>query len=223
MYKTLIYNPILDSLVFIYQNMSFSDLGIAVILLTLLIRIVLFPLFWKSTKDQLIIQKIQPEVKRIQKEKKGDSQAQAKEMMALYKKHKLNPLSSIFLLIVQLPIFFALFKIFTSEISNGAFDNTLFLGFINLSDKGVELAFVAAVLQYIQLKLSMKLAPQKGGMSPQKIMIIAAPILTVVILWNLPKALSLYWIAMTVFSIIQQIIMNKHVAKNEKKEKNGKS
>ncbi len=213
MFQTFIYNPILVTLQFIYQNLSFGDLGIAVILLTLLIRIVLFPLFLKGARDQAIMKKIQPEINRIQKEKKGNPQAKAEQLMQLYKTNKLNPLSSIFVLIIQLPVFFALFKIFTSGISNGIFDHTSLLGLVDLKEKGGSLALLAGVLQYFQVKLSIaKTGGQKeGAFNVQRFMMFAAPVLTLVVLWNLPKALALYWVVMTLFSIPQQWYIEKRI------------
>jgi len=217
MFQTFIYQPILYTLQFIYQNLSGQDLGVAVILLTLLIRVVLYPLFWKSSKDQVIMKKIQPEITEIQKDKKSSAQDKGERLMKVYKENKLNPFSSIIILIVQLPIFFALFKIFSQEISGGTFDNTSLLGLIDLRENGGILALVAAALQYIQVKLSMHKPAEgavQGKFDPQKFLLYAAPILTIVVLWNLPKALALYWAAMTVFTLLQQWYMERKMKKN---------
>lgn len=220
MFQSFIYQPILHTLQFIYLNLSGSDLGIAVILLTLFIRIVLFPLFWKSSKDQAIMKKIQPEITEIQKDKKSSHQEKGERLMKVYKENKLNPFSSIIILIIQLPIFFALFKIFSQEISQGTFDNTSLLGLIDLRENGGVLAIVAAILQYVQVKLSMHKSPSgmaDGKFDPQKFLLYAAPILTIVVLWNLPKALALYWAAMTVFTLLQQWYVERKMKKETNK------
>lgn len=214
MFQNYIYNPILTVLIFIYQNLAFQDFGLAVVFLTILVRVVLFPLFYKGAKDQAIMQKIQPQIKKIQEENKGNTQEQGRLLMALYAKNKINPFSSILLLIVQLPIFYALFKIFSAGVIAGQFDNPTFFGLINLKEKGLDLALVAAILQYFQIKISMpKMAPgektQFAGM--QKTMLYIAPVLTLLILTPLPRALALYWIITTIFSIIQQRYINKNI------------
>lgn len=219
MFHTFIYQPILDVLIFIYQNLSFGDLGVSVVLLTLFIRIVLFPLFWKSSKDQVIMKRIQPEISEIQKDKKATPQEKGERLMAVYKKNKLNPFSSIIILIVQLPIFFALFKIFTDEISGGTFDTTSFLGLIDLQANGGFLALIAAALQYIQVKLSIgkQATPKEQGKPDiQKFMLYATPVITILVLWNLPRALSLYWSAMTVFTLLQQWYIERKTQKETK-------
>lgn len=214
MFHTYIYNPIFQLLLFIYQNLAFHDFGIAVVFLTILVRIVLFPLFYKGAKDQAIMQKIQPQIKKIQEEQKGNTQEQGRLLMELYKKNKINPFSSIFLLLVQLPIFYALFKIFTAEVIGGQFDNPTLFGLINLKDKGFDFAIIAAVLQFFQIKISMPkiTSNEKTPMAGmQKTMLYIAPALTLLILGPLPRALALYWIVTTIFSIIQQKFINKSV------------
>ncbi len=202
MFQTFIYNPILQTLLFIYTHISFHDLGIAVILLTLLIRIVLFPLFWKTAKDQAAMQKIQPEVERIQKEMKKEPEAQAKAMLALYKEHRVNPFSSILVMVLQLPVFFALFKLFSNAGIYGLFDNPTLFGVINLQDRGFDIALIAAALQYLQFKVT---APSGGGQAGmQKIFAYLIPGVTFLVLIGLPRALGLYWAATALFSIIQQ-------------------
>lgn len=216
MFTTFIYNPILQTLLFIYENIAARDLGLAILLLTLLVRIVLYPLFHKSTRDQAAMQKIQPELQQIQKNKSLDAEAKAKAMMELYRTNKVNPISSIFVTLLQLPIFFALFKIMSVEVANGVFDNTLLFGVFNLKEAGIEIALLAAVLQYLQFKIA---APKAQGdhVVMQKILPPVISIATFFILFNLPRALALYWAATTIFSIIQYFIAQKGLEKEKQK------
>lgn len=216
MFTTFIYNPILQTLLFIYENIAARDLGLAILLLTLLVRIVLYPLFHKSTRDQAAMQKIQPELQQIQKNKSLDAEAKAKAMMELYRTNKVNPISSIFVTLLQLPIFFALFKIMSVEVANGVFDNTLLFGVFNLKEAGIEIALLAAVLQYLQFKIA---APKAQGDHAvmQKILPPVISIATFFILFNLPRALALYWAATTIFSIIQYFIAQKGLEKEKQK------
>src|SRR3989344_5111785 len=135
MFKTYLYNPIYDFVIFLYNNWAFHDLGIAIILLTLLFRLVLFPLFYKGAKNQLILQKLQPEIQKIQHDHKDNKEKQAQEMMGLYKKYKVNPLSSFLIILIQLPILIALYQVILSGDFSGI--NTLFLGLINLKTQSI--------------------------------------------------------------------------------------
>jgi YidC/Oxa1 family membrane protein insertase len=213
LFNTYIHQPILWLLVFIYQNLSFHDLGLAIVILTVLVRLVLLPIFYKGAKDQTIIQKIQPHIKKIQLDHKDDKEKQAKELMALYKEHRVNPFSSIFFLVLQLPIFIALFNIFTKEITAVAFESRFFLGFVALDEKSLVLAFLAALLQYFQAKMMMSHSGAAGGSGAmnQKMMLYIGPVITIVVLWNLPAAIGLYWAVSNLFSIGQQYFINKKI------------
>ncbi|MEK7543135.1 MAG: YidC/Oxa1 family membrane protein insertase [Patescibacteria group bacterium] len=213
LFHNFIFKPILWLLEVIHGSVAFHDLGVAIIILTIIVRFVLLPLFYKGAKDQAIMQRLQPKIKEIQKTHEQDKEKQAKAMFELYKEHKVNPLSSIFLILIQLPIFIALFQILSIDTIRSSFDNTSFLGLISLEEKNFVLIVIAAALQYIQGKLALpKQAPnqvQNPMESMGKTMVFVGPILTIVILGNLPAALGLYWAVSTAFSIIQQIYVNK--------------
>jgi YidC/Oxa1 family membrane protein insertase len=219
LFNTYLYQPILAVLIFIYQNISFGDLGVAIILLTVLVRIVLFPLFYKGAKDQTIAQRLQPKIKQIQVEHKENKEKQAEALMALYKEHKFNPLSGILLLLVQLPVFIALFQIFRKELGAEVFGNQMLFGLIDVGAKSIIIVIIAAGLQFLQGKLS--LPPEKKGAdaganplaSAGKIMIYVGPLFTVLILMNLPAGIGIYWIVTTLISVIQQAYINAKLAK----------
>jgi len=216
-FHTYLYAPILWVFVFIYENLAFRDIGFSIFLLTILVRVVLFPIFYKSAKDQSLMQRIQPKLKKIQVEHKDNKEEQARQMMGLYKEHKLNPFSGFLLLLVQLPVFIVLFQIFTKELSTSVFDNQLFLGLINLGEKSIIIAIIAAGLQYFQSKLL--LPPSKNNKEEDtmarvgRTMVVMGPVLTFFILMNLPSALGFYWMISSVFSIVQQIYINKKIPK----------
>jgi len=219
LFNTYIYAPILSVLIFIYRYVAFHDLGVAIIILTVLVRVVLFPIFFKSAKDQSLMQRIQPRIQEIQEKHKDDKEAQAKALMSLYKEHKLNPFAGFFLLLLQLPIFLALFQMFTKELSTGVFDSHMFLGFVDLGAKSIVLAIIAAFLQYFQGKLALAPAKPKEGqkenstLAVAKIMTVVGPAVTVIILINLPAALGLYWAVSTAFSVAQQVYINRALDK----------
>lgn len=228
-FNTYLYQPLFNALIFLYDKASFGDIGIAIILLTILVRIVLFPFFYKGARDQAVMQKIAPRVKELQKKHKEDKQKQVEEMMALYKEHKVNPFSSFFLLlVVQLPILLAMFKVFTTGLKNMPQEllysfvphvttvNYSFLSTIDLSKSSLVLILLTAVAQYYQAKLAlpksdkafkdMEMAEMMGYQ-----MMYMGPILTVVVLYTMPSAIALYWLTTTLFSVVQQVIINKKI------------
>jgi YidC/Oxa1 family membrane protein insertase len=216
LFHTYLYEPILAVLVFIYRNLAFGDLGIAIVILTIFVRFILLPIFWKSAKDQALMARLRPQIRKIQITHKDNKEEQAKKLMALYREHKLNPFSGFFLILLQLPVFIALFQIFSRELNTATFDNHFFLGLINLEEKNIPIAAAAAVFQYIQGKMALKAVPEEDNKkdnnpvaSAGKMMIWMGPIFTVAILSGLPSALSLYWLVSTLFSIGQQVFVNK--------------
>lgn len=239
LFHEILYRPLFNALIFLYQNFSFHDLGVAIIILTVLIRLILFPLFYKGAKDQAIMQRLAPKIKEIQRNHKDNKEKQAKEMMELYRLHKVNPISGFLLLIVQLPILIALYQVFLKGLSGGSFDalysfisrpdllNFHFLGAIDLSVRNIFIIILAVVAQYFQGKLSLAKNKNNGEavkslsamekMSRQ--MVFMGPVMTFVFLYafNLPSAVGVYWLTTTIFSVIQQIAINKQLQTSDEK------
>jgi YidC/Oxa1 family membrane protein insertase len=223
-FHIILYQPLFNCLVFLYNYLPGGDFGIAIIVLTIIIRFILYPTSVKAVKSQKGLQKIQPKIAELQKKYKDDKERQAKEMFALYKKEKINPFSGLLLALIQLPILIALYKVFWdgldpktleslySFINNPGQINPLFLGIINLSKANIVLALIAGLTQYFQTKMLLPKKKVKTKIDPgidvaqvmQKQMVYFFPVLTVIILFNLPSALGLYWATSGIFSIIQQ-------------------
>jgi len=225
-FNSYLYQPILAILIFIYKNFAFHDFGLAIIIFTLLVRVIFFPIFYKGAKDQALMQYLQPQIRKIQKDYKNDKEKQAKELFALYQKHNFNPFSGFFLLVIQLPILIAIYQIFVKELNNSAFDNLYFLGLINLGERNLILVVLTAFFQYFLAKISLFSSKNFSQQQQEKedsvyfslskdfnkITVLLGPVLTVIILAVLPSALALYWLVSTVFSIFQQVfIINKKV------------
>ena len=216
LFNTYLYSPLLHLLEFLYRNFSFGDIGIAVVILTILVRIVLFPLFYKGAKDQAIMNKIAPRLREIQAKHKDNKEKQVQETMAIYKEHKVNPFSQFLLLLVQLPILIAVFRIFSVGIKTIPDLNPYFLGIIDLTQKNLYIVILAAVLQYFQSKLMLPKndKPPKELAVADKVnrqMVFIGPVITLLIFSSLPSVISLYWLTFSVFSVIQQIIINKKI------------
>ena len=225
----ILYQPLFNILIFLYNTVPGHDFGIAIILLTLIIRIILFPLSIKAINSQRKLQKLQPKIKDIQDKHKNDRETQAKETLALYKAEKINPFSGLLLALIQLPILIALYKVFWNGlnpkelaflynfVANPGHVNEMFLHIIDLSKYNIFFAVLAGLVQYFQTKMllpkvqkSEKKGPDMAEMM-QKQMTYFLPVFTVIILLKLPSALGLYWIASGIFSIVQQyVILQRH-------------
>jgi len=225
LFNEILYRPLFNGLIFLYNIIPGHDLGIAIIVLTSLIRLILYPLSSKAIRSQKAIAELQPEIKEIQRKYKNKEE-QARAMMALYQKYKVNPMSGCLPILIQFPILIALYRVFITGLEPQKLDilysfikrpeslNVMFLGIVNLSQRSITLALLAGFFQFIQSKMIMpkKKAAQKslkvGGLDFSSLMgqqmTYFMPLLTVVIAWSLPAALPLYWMVVIIFGIIQQ-------------------
>jgi len=228
LFHEILYRPLFNALIFLYETIAFGDLGVAIIILTIIIRFIFYPLFYKTFKHQAIFQRIQPEIKQIQEKHKDNRNRQAEEMMALWKKHKVNPFSSFLLLLVQLPVLIALYQVFRSdffqEIAINAYSfipqpetlNTEFLGLLNLTKPNILIVGLAVISQYFQGKLALSRKKTDAGQaSPaEKVsrqMVFIGPAFAAIFLFNLSAAIGIYWATTSLFSLIQQIVINRQL------------
>lgn len=223
LFHLLLTQPLFNLLVVLYKEVTFGDLGLAIILLTVIIRFILYPIFYKGLKSQMMMQKLQPEIARAQQENKNNREAQAKALMEVYKRNKVNPFASILYIFAQLPILLAVYHIFLKGLTPESFANlysfigvpevvsTQFLGLINVTEPSMIIVAFAVVAQYFQSKTAM--AKNTGSKQPPiaKYMLYVGPLLTLLILPSLPAAVGLYWVTTAVFSIFQQNIINKQL------------
>lgn len=233
LYHELLFRPLLNALIAIYNNLPVADMGLAIIVLTLAVRFLLYPLSKKAIRSQFELKKLQPQIAETQKKYK-DKQEQAKAMMALYQEHKINPFSGCLPILIQLPILIALYRVFLkgfdpknfnglySFVSHPTSINVLFLGVTNLSQASLVLALLAGVSQFFQTKMIIPAKPAAGGerdfssMMNQQ-MLYVMPVLTVFIAMSLPAALALFWFVTNVFSIAQQYMFAKHTKESTMK------
>lgn len=223
-FNTLLYQPLFNGLILLYLYLPGHDFGIAVIVLTILIKLILYPLGAQAIRSQKTMATIQPKMKAIQEQFKNDKEKQAKATMELYRREKINPLSSLLPLLIQLPILFALYRLFWRGFDGGQLNllygfvpnpgqiNTTFLGIVDLAGPSTVLAVLTGVVQYLQTKLAVQ-KPAAGkkdvAQMMQKQMLYFLPIFTVFILWRLPSAVALYWLTTTLFTIVQQWLILK--------------
>ena len=208
-----------------------GNYGVAIILLTIGIRILLFPLMHTSTVSMRKMAKVQPKVKEIQakyKKKKSDPQARAKmnqEMMALYKEEGVNPMAGCLPLLVQLPLLWALYKLFLSAIELRHAPFVLWITDLSAKDP----LYVTPVLMTATMWLQQRLAPQAGDPQQQRIMRMM-PLIFGIMFLQFPSGLVLYWLANNVVTILQQEITLHLVGERKrpggtqpKKKKGGKA
>lgn len=231
LFNEILYRPLFNTLVFLYKYIAFEDLGVAIILLTIIIRFVLLPLFYKSAKNQSLLQKLQPEIAKIQAEHKHSKEKQVEKTLELYKKHRVNPFSGFLMMFIQLPILIVLYRLILKGFSPETFANLYsfisppihinnsFLGLMDLGSRSMIIASLAAVFQYFQGKLSLPKVQEGKEITPQvkigRQMIFIGPILTLLILRSLPVAIGIYWLTTSIFSLIQQVFINKSINKQK--------
>jgi YidC/Oxa1 family membrane protein insertase len=219
-----IWRAIVSGLFFLMQffHKLSGNYGIAIILLTLLIRFLILPLTWRQTKPMIALQKLQPELKKIQEKYKDDKERLSQEMMKFYREHKVNPFSGCFPLIIQLPIFIALYTAIRTYLltpptallgnvlhvlSGGpgttTFKNTSFLWIKSLADttRIADPLFILVILLGFTTWYSQK---QVMKDPKQKNMLIIMPLFTVFIGLSLPAGVVLYWLVTNTFQILQQ-------------------
>ena len=230
----LFYYPLYNAIVFLSAIVPGNDIGVAIILLTVLVKILMLPLSHKTMEAQRKIKEIEPHIKKIKEQFKDNQEEQAVRTMNLYKEHGINPFASIFLLFIQLPIFIALYYIFTNKIDLASpvifsFNvipeaiNTMFLGIIDLSVNNFYLALFVGITQFIQTKLSVPEIPKSQEKNPSFAEDFAKsmnwqvkyflPIFIVYVASKLSAAVSVFWITSNIFSIGHELIV-KRKAKN---------
>lgn len=237
-FHTILYQPIFNAFVWLYNVLPGHDVGVVIIIMTILIRLIVYPLTSKSIKAQKSVQDLQPKVEAIKKEYANDQQKQATMLMALYKDNKVNPFASCLPLLIQLPILIALYMVmrdglmgdkFAAElysfVENPGSLNPISFGFINLVKSNTALALLAGISQYFQAKMMLaKQPPKEAGEGAKdenmmalmnKQMVYFMPIMTVIICFTLPSGLALYWLFSTILTIGQQ-----HLLLNPKAETN---
>ncbi len=237
LFNTFIYNPMYNGLVWLIENIPGHDLGVAVIVFTIVIKLVLFPLSKGAVKTQIIMKQIDPELKEIRTKYK-DRQEQAVKTLELYRKYKLNPFASIFLILIQLPIILALAWIFFrggfptihtdslySFIKVPEVVNTHFLGILDVSVKSIVLGAVAGITQFFQIQYSIpKYEAKKDGSfqddfarSMNMNMRFVLPAIVFFVSLGVSGAVALYWITSNLFTIAQEVYF-----RNTIKKENGK-
>lgn len=240
LFNQILFNPLFNLLVWLYNVLPGHDFGVAIIVLTLLIRLLLYPLAQKSIKSQKGLSDLQPQIKDIQRKYKNDKEKQAQELMKLYKEKGVNPAAGCLPILIQLPVLIALFQVLRRGLNpetlgalygfvvNPGEINPLFFGFINLALPNFIFALLAGVSQFVQSKMILpkNQSQARGGSgfasALNKQMVYTMPVFTVLIAMRFPAGLALYWTVNNLFSIFQQylIIRKKRDGQEQRDKKN---
>lgn len=246
-FNTVFYNPLYNGLVLLVRLAPGGDVGVAIIILTLVVKFILSPLAHSSLKSQKKMKEIEPEIKVIQEKYKDDKQEQARRTMELYKLKKVNPFIGILAVFIQIPIIIELYRVFLTgglPLINAAllypFIHTPapvsmnFLGLLDVSKSSLLLALLAGVSQYFQAKFNFQKtkvkapAPASGAlpsfqdqmtktMSMQ--MIYVLPFFVFLIAWRVSGAVALYWVVNNIFSIGQEFYIRRSIKKQNELDK----
>lgn len=236
-FTTILYQPIFNIFVFLYNVIPGHDVGVVILAITILVRLALYPLTGSSIKSQRALQDLQPKMAAIKKQYADDKQKQTQAIMELYKNNKVNPLTSCLPMLIQLPILIALYMVLRdglnsknladalySFVANPGTINQISLGVFNMAKPNYVLAVFAGLAQYWQAKtLSRKNPPAEAGAGGKdeammsmmnKQMLYFMPAMTVLIGLSLPAGLTLYWFFGTVLMALQQIYISKKIKTN---------
>lgn len=230
MFKTYLYQPILNALLFL--NDEVGSLGLAIILLTLAIRLVLLPLTLPAMKSQSKIKDLKPELDKLKEKYKDDKLGLQQAQVALYKEHKINPAAGCLPYIAQFAVLIALYRVFIDYLNGGNIANTTFLWFDLTKPDQLRILPIVAALS--QLVMGLMIAPAADASaekalatntkttkddkkaddmadmaaSMQQQMIFLMPAMTGFLAWGFPSGLGLYWVISTIFSVVQQYFVS---------------
>jgi len=201
---TALAKPLLYTLKYFYGYVG--NYGIAIIIVTIILKALFFPLTHKSYKSMKDMQKIQPKMAALKEKHKDDRDAMNKAVMELYREHKVNPLGGCLPMVVQIPVFFALYKalMFSIELRHAPF----FLWVTDLADK--DPYYVTPVIMGITMFVQQKMTPSQMDPIQQKMML-ALPVVFTFMFLSFPSGLVLYWLVNNILTIGQQMYINKLV------------
>lgn len=227
--KATIYTPLFNVLIFLVWLMPNHSLGLAIIGITLIMRLIFLPSSLKQGVSQEKLRLLQPQLKELQAKHKGDKNAQSKAMMDLYKQAGTSPWGACLPMIVQLIVLILLYRVFQIGLTTSRFDLLYSWvprpDYINITFFGIDLSkpdlwvlpILAGVAQFIQSFLAMprkdatrkKTEADNPMMAATNQMMYFFPIITVFIARKLPAALAVYWVTTSLFMVLQQLYINK--------------
>jgi len=223
-FHAVFYNPIYNALVALVALVPGGDVGLAVVLLTIIIRLVLLPFSLSAARTQRAMRHLEPSLKELKEKHKGDKEQEALATLALYREAKVNPFASVLTVFIQLPVLLALYWVFRYEPFTMLDSARLyaftpvphvispqFFGFFAITSKSIVLAALAGATQYLQAHLALSggtPAPTRGPADFQKMMGMQLkfvfPVLIAIISYTTGAAVALYFVTTNVVGILQE-------------------
>jgi len=238
LYNLIVYEPLYNGLILLMDTLPWADAGIIVILFTVIVKLILFPLSKKAVETQIQMKAVEPELTALKEQYKDDKQMLARKQMDLYKEKGIRPFVSIFLIFIQLPIIFALYRIFLHP-GLPMIDQSILYAFVHvpqavdmfflgldISKKQIILAIIVAVSTFFQAKIMVQkntpVAKKVGTPNSFKEdmmrnmniqMLYVFPIIAGAISWSISGAIALYWITSNLFTIGQELVLKRKLKK----------
>ncbi len=235
LFHDIVYQPIYNALALVIGIVPGGDMGIAIIVVTLLVRVILFPLSLASIRTQIVMREIDPELRRIRETHKDNREELARRTMALFKEKRVNPFAGFLFILIQLPIIIGLYMVLMSESAVVSFDSSLlypfvvvpesaslmFLGVIDLAGKSLLLAALVGITQFLYARFMPTPPVSKSGTgttpsfqddfarSMHIQMRYVFPILMAGVAYFTSAAIALYFIVSNVFSIGQELLVRR--------------
>ncbi len=229
MFHTFFYEPLYNLLVVVLTITPLHDIGTAIVIVTCIVKLILLPLNLSALRSQYIMKKIEGELKELKEKNKKDPQAASRQMMEVYKREKINPFASLFVVIIQIPIFFALYFVFSKGLQADpsslysfiTFPEKLHLqafGLFDVTQKNIVVAILAGISSYFlarrqtatmtSTKPSHEETFQDHFMKSMKIQLLyVLPVIVAVSGAILPSALALYWLVSNIIGYAQDVYM----------------
>jgi YidC/Oxa1 family membrane protein insertase len=232
-FHALIYDPLYNGIVFFVGIIPSHDMGVAVIAITVVVRIIIYPLSRRAIESQLAMKKVAPEVEEVKKKYKNNSTEQSQAIFALYRERGVHPFSGFGLTLIQLPVLIGLYLVFLrggfpsvdasllySFVHLPATINMEFLGIMNTAGKhNIILAALVALSQFAYTRLSMGPRASRANIEATLSSDMARsfdlqaryafPALFGVISYTVPAAAPLYWLTSNVFMLVQEYLSGK--------------
>lgn len=186
-----------------------KNYGFAIVILTIIVRIPFIPVVNRGQKSMQKLSELQPKLMKLKEQYKNDPKRLQQEMMELYKKYKINPMSGCLPILLQIPIFFALYKILTIAIELRQAPFILWINDLSAKDP----YYVLPILMGITMLIQQKMTPSTADPAQQKIMLIMPVVFTFLFL-SFPSGLVLYWLVNNIFGIAQQFYINQKIKKS---------
>jgi len=237
LFHAVFYDPIYNALVALVALLPGSDVGIAVIIVTIIIRLILLPFSLSAARTQRAMKTLEPKIKELKEKHKGNKEQEALATLALYKESQVNPFSSILTVFIQIPVLLALYWVFFQEpLSTINLDrlysftpvpatvSLAFLGIISVAGKSMFLSFVAGLTQFYQahvaLRGTMKPGEEKNMQNDfQRVMGLQLkyvfPFIIGVISYTTSSAIALYFITTNLMGVLQEWYVHRTITREE--------